>query len=118
MDDILFEALKLVIMICSALITIYVIPYIRKTVGEKNLAEIAIWAEKAVLFAQQTMSATPGAERKAYVVAFLNEIAKAKKYPITEEQIDILVESAVKQLRIDEAKGQTVKITAGTVSQE
>lgn len=112
MSDIVFEAVNLIVMICAALVSAYIIPYMRSTIGDRKIQEIADWAERAVLFAQQTMSAKPGAERKAYVVDFLTEIATANKVPITVTQIDILVESAVKQLRIDEAKGQTVKITA------
>lgn len=111
MSDILFEALNLIVMICAAIFTAYVIPYVRKAVGDKKLQDIADWAERAVLFAQQTMTAESGADRKAYVLEYLTRYAHDYKIPITDEQINILIESAVKQLRMDEAKGQTIKIS-------
>lgn len=111
MNDIIFEALNLIVMICAAIFTAYVIPYIRSTVGDKKLQDIADWTERAVLFAQQTMSAQSGADRKAYVLEYLTRYAHEQKIPITDEQINILIESAVKQLRMDDAKGQTIKIS-------
>lgn len=111
MNDILFEAINLVVMILAAIFTAYVIPYVRKAVGDKKLQDIADWAERAVLFAQQTMTAQSGAERKAYVLKYLTQYAKEYKIPITDEQINILIESAVKSMKVDEAKGQTIKIS-------
>lgn len=107
MADITFEILKLIVMVCTALVTAYVIPWIRKKVGDENISVIADWTQKAVWYAQQTMSASSGAMRKQYVMGFLKEIVQKNKIPITDEQLEILVEAAVKELRIEEAKGQT-----------
>ena len=112
MSDIVFEAINLVVMILAAIFTAYVIPYVRKAVGDKKLQDIADWAERAVLFAQQTMTAQSGADRKAYVLEYLTRYAHDYKIPITDEQINILIESAVRTMKMDEAKGQTVKISA------
>lgn len=111
MSDIVFETINLIVMICAAIVSAYVIPYIRKSIGDKKLQDIADWAERAVLFAQQTMTAESGAERKAYVLEYLTSYAKEYKIPITDEQINILIESAVKSMKVDEAKGQTIKIS-------
>ena len=90
------------IMVCAALGSAYVIPFIRRTAGKEVMSEIAEWAERAVLFARQTMQAETGAERKAYVLKFLTRLAAEKKCPVTAEQIDILIESAVKGMKIAE----------------
>lgn len=102
MSEILLQAAALMVMICAALGSAYVIPFIRRTAGGETMAEIAEWAERAVLFAQQTMQAKTGAERKTYVLKFLTQLVADKKCPITEEQIDILIESAVKGMKIAE----------------
>ncbi len=118
MNDIIFEALNLIVMICAAIFTAYVIPYIRSTVGDKKLQDIADWTERAVLFAQQTMSAQSGADRKAYVLEYLTRYAHEQKIPITDEQINILIESAVKSLRLEENKGQTIKISTAMIGDD
>ena len=40
-----------------------------------------------------------GADKKQYVVDFLNNLFNAKKIVITEDQLNILIESAVQQLK-------------------
>ena len=67
MNEILFEVLKVVIMVAVLLITRYVIPWVKGCIGADKL----------------------------------------------EEQLDILIEAAVKQMKIEENSGITINNSAG-----
>lgn len=104
MNDILFEALKLLAMLLACMITRYLIPWLKELIETKRLDTIAKWAKKAVLCAQQTLLAKPGEDRKAVVTEFLKEILTAKNISLTDKQLEILIEAAVKEMKIEEAK--------------
>ena len=53
-----------------------------------------------MIFKEQGM----GEAKKEYVVNFLNEMFNKNKVVITSEQIEILVEAAVKELKLSENK--------------
>lgn len=105
MSEITFEIVKIVAMVCAILITRYLVPVFKNAIGEDKLSEAAKWIKSAVYFAQQTMYAQTGAERKAFVLEYAKKIREELNIPLTDEQIDILIESFVKELRIEEAKG-------------
>ena len=111
MNDITFEIAKIVAMVCAVLITRYLVPLFRNAIGDDKIAEAAKWIKSAVYFAQQTMSAKTGEERKAFVMQYAKDIRDELKIP-TDEQIDILIESFVKELRIEEAKGNVKMLGA------
>ncbi|MDE7431022.1 MAG: phage holin family protein, partial [Lachnospiraceae bacterium] len=48
------------------------------------------------------MYADNGIEKKAYVTEFLKEILIAKNIALSDEQLDVLIEAAVKQMKIAE----------------
>ncbi len=110
MDEILFEILKLLVMIVALISARYLAPWLKSKIGAERLAEAEKWAKYAVLKAQQVMCADSGADRKAYVTQFLREWLAGKNIALSDEQIDILVEAAVKQMKIEESTG----IMAGT----
>ncbi len=102
MNEILFEILRLVVLVAVFVVTCYLIPWIRGKIGQDRLDEIAKWVDFAVLMAQQVHFAKTGAERKAIVVDLLKDILLARNISISDDQLDILIEAAVKQLRIKE----------------
>ena len=63
------------------------------------------WAKYAVLKAQQVLWDETGKDRKAYVTEFLKEILIAKNIALSDEQLDVLIEAAVKQMKIEENSG-------------
>ena len=71
MNEILYEALKLLVMIGVFLLTCYLIPWLKEKVGQDRLNEIKEWTNAAVLMAQQVYYAKTGPERKAIVVDLL-----------------------------------------------
>lgn len=102
MNEVLFEALKLIVMVTMLVITRYLIPLVKEKISTNKLEIVEKWTRYAVLKAQQVLWAKDGAKRKAYVTQFLKDILIAKNISLTDEQIDILIEAAVKQMKIAE----------------
>ena len=105
MNDVLFNLILALISILGAIITGVIVPYIKERLGNEKLAKYEYWASMAVqcaemIFKEQGMGET----KKKYVVNFLNEMFNKDKVVITEEQIEILVESAVKEMKLNENK--------------
>ncbi len=102
MNEILFELMKLFVMVMVIVVTCYIIPWIRGKIGQDRLDEIAKWVNAAVLMAQQVYSAKTGAERKAIVIDMLRNILTAKNISISDDQLDLLIEAAVKAMKMKE----------------
>ena len=109
MNDILFALLKLIVMIAVLLVMRYAIPWLRARIGVEKMTEIEKWAEKAVLMAQQVYWNKSGEERKEIVTEFLREMLIAKNISISGEQLEILIEAAVKQMKIEEGRNTVSK---------
>jgi hypothetical protein len=52
--------------------------------------------------AQQTLTTESGIEKKEIVTNFLRGILEAKDIALSSEQLNVLIESAVKQMKIEE----------------
>lgn len=99
MNDILFEIIKLLLTILIALIGRYAVPYIREMLGAAKFDRIYHWAELAVRWAEQVISEQgQGEKKKAMVVAFLQNVLAKCHVNLTEEQLEVLIESVVKQM--------------------
>lgn len=105
MNDIVFEIVKVVVMVAALLITRYLVPWLKEKIGADKLAMAEKWAKYAVLKAQQVLWDETGKDRKAYVTEFLKEILIAKNIALSDEQLDVLIEAAVKQMKIEENSG-------------
>lgn len=103
MDERLFQIILYLISILGAIITGFVIPFIKEKIGAEKLAKYEYWATLAVQAAEMMWTESGrGKEKKQYVVDFLNDMFNKNKIVITEQQIEILVESAVKQMKLEE----------------
>ncbi len=102
MNEILFEVIKVVVMVAVLVITRYLVPWLKEKIGADKLAVAEKWVKYAVLKAQQVLWEKDGQDRKAYVVEFLKEILIAKNIALSDEQLDVLIEAAVKQMKIEE----------------
>ena len=109
MNEIVYEIIKLVVMVAVLVITRYLVPWIKEKIGADKLAVIEKWAKYAVQATQQVYWSKTGEERKAIVTMFLKEILLAKNISISDEQLDILIEAAVKQMKINENSGIVVE---------
>lgn len=104
MNEILFEVLRLIVLLAVFVVTCYFVPWIKGKIGKDRLDEITRWVNTAVLMAQQVYYAKTGAERKAIVIAILKEMLTAKNISISDAQLDMLIEAAVKAMKMQENK--------------
>ncbi len=104
MNEIIFEILRLVVLLAVFVVTCYLLPLIKSKIGQDKLDEITKWVNATVLMAQQVHYAKSGPERKAIVVDLLKDILIAKNISISDKQLDLLIEAAVKAMKIEEQK--------------
>lgn len=102
MNEIIFEFIKIVVMVAVLVVTRYLVPWLKDKIGADKLAAAEKWARYAVLKAQQVLWEKDGQDRKAYVTEFLKEILIAKNIALSDEQLDVLIEAAVKQMKMEE----------------
>ena len=80
----------------AALITAFVIPYIRSKTTAQQQAEINAWVKIAVSAAEQIYSGSGrGEEKKAYVVEWL----RSHGITLDSEKLDAMIEAAVYELK-------------------
>ena len=96
---------KIVVGLCFAIITKFVIPYL------KTLREDARWkrlidiVQTAVEAAEQTIKKPgSGAEKKQEVLMFVSDWLKKQGIEVTDAELDNLIESAVKKMNDRKAK--------------
>lgn len=90
------------IALIAALITAFVIPWIKRNTSAQDREEFLRWVEIAVSAAEQLFHVTQGTEKKKYVVQFL----EGKGFTFSEEEINAAIEGAV--LRLHQRLGASV----------
>lgn len=86
-----------VIALIAAVVTAFVIPWIKSKTTAAQREEINAWVKIAVTAAEQIYSGVgKGKEKKKYVLDFLAE----KNLRIDEESVDLMIESAVKNMNV------------------
>ena len=83
-----------VIALLAALVTAFVIPWLKRKTSAQEREELLRWVEIAVAAAEQIWDSTQGEEKKKAVLAFLRE----KGFTFTESEIDSAIEAAVLKL--------------------
>ena len=100
MNELTFDILKVVISICAALVTVYVIPYLKTLKEDRRYSQIVEMVEVAVRAAEQTIKgAGKGVEKKKEVESIIYAWLLERGIEITPEQINQLIECAVYQLK-------------------
>ena len=95
MDELTMMILKIVISVCAALITYYVLPYIKSLKDDARYASALEMIDVAVRAAEQVLKTEQGAFKKAEVVKFVSEWLNRKGIGIMEDELDQLIEAAV-----------------------
>lgn len=98
--DIIMQILRLVIMVATALITTYLIPWIKSHTDTTKLYAVMRWAHEAVMAAEQIHGAGTGPEKKKFAMAFLRKVVDAAHITITDAELSTLVEAAVGEMNI------------------
>lgn len=100
MKDIYLEIAKLVVMILAALVTRYLIPWLKARTENDTMSAIIDWTAQAVLAAEQVQGAGNGEHKKYLVREFVQKILAEKGVELTDEEIDTIIEAAVKQMNM------------------
>lgn len=96
MSEILFEILKVVVVLMIILVGRYGIPYVKQLAENKKCDWVVKWVEIAVKAAEQTVFGNKkGAERKAIVTSFIRKLLLQKNISISDAQLDNLIDAAV-----------------------
>lgn len=84
--------MEAIIALVVAVITAFVIPWLKGKIDADKLEQIKLWVTVAVEAAEQLYNGTGrGEEKKAYVVKFLQE----KVFTLDPDSLDKLIEAAV-----------------------
>ena len=85
-----------VITLIMAVITIFLIPWLKNKLDADKFEKIQAWTKVAVQAAEMIyIGVGRGEEKKAYVIQYLNE----KGFKLDTATIDALIESAVHELK-------------------
>lgn len=93
MNEVSFSILKIVVSVSVALITAFLIPYLKTKINRETQEQIAEVVSVAVKAAQQTMQG--GTVKKETVMDYATRWAALHNIKVTKEQIEQLLESAV-----------------------
>ena len=92
---------KVIIPIIGAIITFLIVPFLREKTTKEQRENIYFWVSTAVKAAEMIYKEVgQGKLKKEYVVNFL----VARGINITEQELDALIEAAVKELNIIQNK--------------
>ena len=96
-SDAFVNITKCIIILLGTVITYVVIPYIKAKTTEEQRNNIYFWVQVAVNAAEQIyVEKGMGMIKKKYVVEYLRN----KNINISEEDLNILIEAAVKELNL------------------
>lgn len=94
----LTKILEAVITLVITIISVVVIPYIKSKLDAEKINDLKMWVKIGVQAAEMIFKESgKGAEKKAYVLEFLNE----KGFYIDAESLENLIESAVLELKME-----------------
>lgn len=100
-SQILYNILQVVVVVASALITRFLIPWINSKTQDTQVQTVIKLIEQLVLGAEQ-MNAT-GLVKKEEVFCLINDYCIKHKVNLSADQIDELIESAVYQFNAGKA---------------
>lgn len=97
MDDLTFAVLKMVLAVATALITAYLIPYIKTRTSADTQERVSRVITTAVEAAEQTMNG--GDVKKEIVMDFGVQWLASHNIKMSREQLDQLVEAVVYEVK-------------------
>ena len=92
------DVIEAVVVLISAIITTFLLPYIRQKLGDEKRQKLIFWIETAVKAAEQLYGSKAGQQKKDYVVTFL--LSKGIVADI--DEVTALIESEVYKLTQDD----------------
>lgn len=102
MREIYIEIAKLAIMLMCAAVTRFLIPWIKSKTDNAVMQTLIDWTAQAVLAAEQTHAAGTGVAKKEIVTEFIKRLLIQKNISLSDEEIEMLIEAAVRQMHMDD----------------
>lgn len=96
MNEVTFNILKIVVSVVSALVAVYLIPFIKAKTADVKYQKLLDMVEVAVRAAEQTIKGSgQGAAKKEEVITFVTDWMMEHGVTITYDQLEQLIEAAV-----------------------
>ena len=105
MENIIFNAVLLLISIGGFLLGKFVFPNVPKSVADK-LRQLAAWADKFVVWAREFKKADSGHDKMEMVVEQLKAVAKEAGWDVTEDQLRAIAQTAYENMMKGAAEAQ------------
>lgn len=94
----LTQIILAIITLIGAVITRYLIPWLKEKTTEKQFEALKVLARVGVYAAEQLFSTEQWKEKKQYVL----DLLKQNGYTVDDAAVDALIESIVRELRIEQ----------------
>ena len=94
----LTQIILAIITLIGAVITRYLIPWLKEKTTEKQFEALKVLARVGVYAAEQLFSTEQWKEKKQYVL----DLLKQNGYTVDDAAVDALIESLVRELRIEQ----------------
>lgn len=105
MENIIFNAVLLLISIGGFLLGKFVFPNVPKSVADK-LRQLAAWADKFVVWAREFRKQDSGTAKMEMVVEQLKAVAKEAGWNVTEDQLRAIAQAAYENMMKGAAEAQ------------
>ena len=105
MENIIFNAVLLLISIGGFLLGKFIFPNVPKSVADK-LRQLAAWADKFVVWAREFRKQDSGPAKMEMVVEQLKAVAKEAGWDVTEDQLRAIAQTAYENMMKGAAEAQ------------
>jgi len=96
--ELIIQIIQVLISVAAFVITRYLVPAIREWMRGTQLEHVIKWAYRAVLAVEQTCGAYTGPQKKKIVTDFIRQMLIRKNIALSDEEINMLIEAAVKEM--------------------
>lgn len=99
-NELFMKIVSAIITIIIALVSAYVIPWLKTKVSKDMMEKIIYYTDMAVRCAEQIYTVDQWAEKKAYVTEYITNLCNNTfGISLSEQDIDVLIEGAVNEIK-------------------
>lgn len=99
-NELFIKIIGAVITILCALITSFLVPWLKSKLNQTQLEKLDFYVNLAVRSANQIFSADQWESKKMYVTAYVTDVINTKLHlTLTPEDIDVMIEGIVNQVK-------------------
>lgn len=99
-NELFLQIMGGIITILVAIITGFLIPWLKSKVSQSDMEKLTYYIDMAVRCAEQIYTPEQWEQKKAYVTSYITDLCnKTFKLNLSAEDINILIEGAVNQIK-------------------